>query len=307
MATEQDYQAFLDRVAALEETVADRLSSRLVTDPQLADVLVKQIDDLLQKAVDADMAVPPPPDKGLAQLVGVGPEAASALGQTRIPQAITPKNGSPVRSRWGWPSARRIAGCCRGTAPRYPSAAASASGGRRYHVGRCRLPRAPGEREAGSRRRTGAGHEIGAGRRLASPTAAGDGCGRPGPPLRPVSPGCHPATSYHAAWLPDDQCRSQARHRYERLRGLAGPQARAHRPSRRRNLAGPGSPGGHRCLGGQAGMPYSAGLWPLRRPAPRTATRLGHRPVPCGASRRLSLRAWRKRRQRPAHGPPRGH
>ncbi len=90
MATEQEYQAFLDRVAALEETVADRLSSRLVSDPQLADVLVKQIDDMLQKAVDADMAIPPPPDKGLAQLVGVGPQAADALGKTRIPQAITP-------------------------------------------------------------------------------------------------------------------------------------------------------------------------------------------------------------------------
>src|SRR5690348_18354325 len=84
MATEQDYQAFLDRIAALEETVADRLSSRLVSDPQLADVLVKQIDDVLQQAVDADMALPPPPDKGLAQLVGVGPEASDALGKTRI-------------------------------------------------------------------------------------------------------------------------------------------------------------------------------------------------------------------------------
>ena len=90
MATEQDYQAFLDRIAALEETVADRLSSRLVSDPQLADVLVKQIDDLLQQAVTADDAIPPPPDKGLAQLVGVGPEASDALGKTRIPQAITP-------------------------------------------------------------------------------------------------------------------------------------------------------------------------------------------------------------------------
>src|SRR5690348_16083474 len=90
MATEQDYQAFLDRIAALEETVADRLSSRLVTDPQLADVLVKQIDDLLQQAVTADNAIPPPPDKGLAQLVGVGPEASDALGKTRIPQEITP-------------------------------------------------------------------------------------------------------------------------------------------------------------------------------------------------------------------------
>jgi hypothetical protein len=90
MATEQEYQAFLDRIAALQETVANRLSSRLVTEPQLADVLVKQIDDLLQQAVAADSAVPPPPDMGLAQLVGVGPEAADALGRTRIPQGITP-------------------------------------------------------------------------------------------------------------------------------------------------------------------------------------------------------------------------
>src|ERR1700761_4443503 len=90
MATEQDYQAFLARIAALEETVADRLSSRLVSDPQLADVLVKQIDDLLQQAADADMAIPPPPDQRLAPLVGVGPDGPDALGKTRIPQAITP-------------------------------------------------------------------------------------------------------------------------------------------------------------------------------------------------------------------------
>ena len=65
MATEQEYQAFLDRVAALEETVADRLSSRLVSDPQLADVLVKQIDDLLSKGRGRGHGqIPPPPDKG---------------------------------------------------------------------------------------------------------------------------------------------------------------------------------------------------------------------------------------------------
>lgn len=90
MATEQEYQSFLDRIAALQETVADRLSSRLVTEPQLADVLVKQIDDLLTSVVDADMAVPPPPDKGLAQLTGIGPQAAATFGETRIPQGITP-------------------------------------------------------------------------------------------------------------------------------------------------------------------------------------------------------------------------
>jgi hypothetical protein len=90
MATEQEYQDFLDRIAALQQTVAERLSSRLVSEPQLADVLVKQIDDLLQNAVVADQAIAPPPDKGLAQLVGVGPEAADRLGSTRIPQGITP-------------------------------------------------------------------------------------------------------------------------------------------------------------------------------------------------------------------------
>ncbi|MFF4273890.1 hypothetical protein [Streptomyces sp. NPDC001536] len=90
MANQQDYQAFLDRIAALRETVTDRLSAQLVADPQLADVLTKQIDDLLQDAIKADLAEKPPPDKGLAQLVGLGEQAADALGRTRLPQAIEP-------------------------------------------------------------------------------------------------------------------------------------------------------------------------------------------------------------------------
>ncbi|MFE7835165.1 hypothetical protein ACFU53_03555 [Streptomyces sp. NPDC057474] len=90
MANVQDYQAFLDRIAALRETVTDRLSSQLVADPQLADVLNKQIDDLLQSAITADLQQKPPPDKGLAQLVGLGEQAAEALGEARLPQAIEP-------------------------------------------------------------------------------------------------------------------------------------------------------------------------------------------------------------------------
>src|SRR5207302_7105215 len=35
-------------------------------------------------------AVPPPPDKGLAALVGVGPDAAPALGDTRMPLGVEP-------------------------------------------------------------------------------------------------------------------------------------------------------------------------------------------------------------------------
>jgi hypothetical protein len=88
MATEKDYQSLYDRIAALRETVTSRLSADLISNPQLADALTKQIDDMLQSAVDADSKIPPPPDKGLAQLIGIGPDAAGQLGQTRIPPGV---------------------------------------------------------------------------------------------------------------------------------------------------------------------------------------------------------------------------
>src|SRR5215471_7212920 len=90
MATERDYQSLYDRVAALRDTVTSRLAADLIANPQLGDALTKQIDDLLQSAIDADSKAPPPPDKGLGQLAGVGPDAASQLGQTRIPPGVEP-------------------------------------------------------------------------------------------------------------------------------------------------------------------------------------------------------------------------
>jgi hypothetical protein len=88
MATEKDYQSLYDRIAALRETVTSRLSADLISNPQLADALNKQIDDMLQSVVNADSKVPPPPDKGLGQLTGIGPEAASQFGQVRIPAGV---------------------------------------------------------------------------------------------------------------------------------------------------------------------------------------------------------------------------
>jgi hypothetical protein len=88
MPTERRYQDLLDRVGALEGMLADRLSSQLQTNPQLADQLTKQIDDLLRSVVDADKLQAPPPDLGTAQLAGIGPEAAANLGETRIPYEV---------------------------------------------------------------------------------------------------------------------------------------------------------------------------------------------------------------------------
>jgi hypothetical protein len=90
MATERDYQSLYDRIAALRDTVSSRLASDLITNPRLADALTKQIDDMLQSVVHADTNAPPPPDKGLAELAGIGPQAAKDFGQTRIPPGVEP-------------------------------------------------------------------------------------------------------------------------------------------------------------------------------------------------------------------------
>src|SRR5712691_3659498 len=88
MSNERDYQGVLDRIAALREQVTNQLAGQLITNPQLADALNKQFEDMLQSVVDADMAAAPPPDKGLAQLIGVGPGAAGDFGITRVPQGV---------------------------------------------------------------------------------------------------------------------------------------------------------------------------------------------------------------------------
>lgn len=90
MTTERAYQDLYDRLGALEGMVADRLSSDLLANPQLADQLTKQIDAMLKSVVDAENKEPPPPDLGVAQLAGIGPEAAQAFGDTRIPQEVLP-------------------------------------------------------------------------------------------------------------------------------------------------------------------------------------------------------------------------
>jgi len=99
MATERDYQNLYDRIAALRETVTSRLGADLIQNPQLADALVKEIDDLLGSAVSADAKVPPPPDKGLAQLIGIGPEAAEDFGKTRVPQGVQPYDETVTSER----------------------------------------------------------------------------------------------------------------------------------------------------------------------------------------------------------------
>jgi hypothetical protein len=90
MAKESEYQALLDRIAALQETVTDQHAADLIANPQLADALMDKIDAMLEAVVAADQQAKPPPDQGLAQLAGVGPDAAGQFGDTRVPQGVEP-------------------------------------------------------------------------------------------------------------------------------------------------------------------------------------------------------------------------
>lgn len=99
MATEREYQSLYERIAALRETLASRLGADLIQNPQLADALAKQVDEMLAAVVEADAKTPPPPDKGLAELIGIGPQAATELGQTRIPPGIEPYDETVTSER----------------------------------------------------------------------------------------------------------------------------------------------------------------------------------------------------------------
>src|SRR5918998_4599981 len=88
MAKEKDYTDLYDRIAALRETLTAQLGSDLIANPALADAITKQIDEMLRAVTSADEQTPPPPDNGLAQLIGLGPEAADSLGDNYMPVSV---------------------------------------------------------------------------------------------------------------------------------------------------------------------------------------------------------------------------
>jgi hypothetical protein len=99
MATERENRDLYDRIAALRATVTGRLAGDLIQTPQLAEALTRQIDELLASVVAADAGSPPPPDKGLARLIGIGPEAAADLGETRLPPGVEPYDETVTSER----------------------------------------------------------------------------------------------------------------------------------------------------------------------------------------------------------------
>ena len=99
MASEREYDQRLSQFAALLQTIADRLGSGLIADPTLQDELVGQIESQLQGWEAADATAPPPPDGGLGQLAGVGPDSAQDMGDSRMVQGVTPYDDQVAAER----------------------------------------------------------------------------------------------------------------------------------------------------------------------------------------------------------------
>src|SRR4051794_27856956 len=97
MATEGRQQEILDRVGALSDALSARMAGDLTVDPRLADALGARIDEWLD--ILQNVNGQPPPDLGLAQLAGVGDEAADELGEARLPTPVTPYDETVVSQR----------------------------------------------------------------------------------------------------------------------------------------------------------------------------------------------------------------
>ena len=95
--TEGDYQKFLDQFEKARQILAERLET--TTNPALMDELTRRLSEMELMVADADAKATPPPDKGLAQLIGVGPEAASQIGSTRLPPGVEQYDDTVVSER----------------------------------------------------------------------------------------------------------------------------------------------------------------------------------------------------------------
>jgi hypothetical protein len=88
MSTTGDNQGLYDRIAALRETLTEKLAPQLIQNPQLADALTQQIETMVSQLVAAESQTQAPPDGGLAELIGIGNEAAAKVGSTRLPEKV---------------------------------------------------------------------------------------------------------------------------------------------------------------------------------------------------------------------------
>jgi hypothetical protein len=88
MARVIDATTLRDWLGTARSQLIHQAGPGLIGDPKRAEALTSWLDAQIQALDDADARGPRPPDSGLGELAGVGPEAADNLGQTRLPFGV---------------------------------------------------------------------------------------------------------------------------------------------------------------------------------------------------------------------------
>jgi hypothetical protein len=83
-----DADTLRDWLGTARSRIMHEAGPGLIGDPKRAEALTSWLDEQIQALDAADARLPRPPDTGLGELAGVGPEAADNLGQTRIPVGV---------------------------------------------------------------------------------------------------------------------------------------------------------------------------------------------------------------------------
>jgi hypothetical protein len=94
-----DANTIRDQVGLLRGLVMDQAGVALINDPVRAQALTTAIDDIVAQIDAQNATVPPPADRGLGQLAGIGPDAADQLGDTRIPVGVVGYDDSVASER----------------------------------------------------------------------------------------------------------------------------------------------------------------------------------------------------------------
>lgn len=88
MTTTGENREFYDRLGAFHEKLVEELAPELIANPRLADALTEQLEKIRADAERDNLNVEAPADGGLAELIGIGKDAASKISGTRLPQGV---------------------------------------------------------------------------------------------------------------------------------------------------------------------------------------------------------------------------
>lgn len=88
MSTSGDEERYVDLKAQVIDAVTNLLGGQLAARPELADVLLHEVESRFDMLTEDDASADVGPDSGLFSLLGAGPEAARTLRETPMKQGV---------------------------------------------------------------------------------------------------------------------------------------------------------------------------------------------------------------------------